>query len=83
MKLVIEEQVWDGLVDKLTTALSGNDSPDVVEVGNTQAVAFTSAGAFEDITDKRAELGGDDLLQGFVESGSYDGKFYAAPYYAG
>ena len=82
-ELVIEEQVWDGLVDKLTTALSGNDSPDVVEVGNTQAVAFTSAGAFEDISDKKDELGGDDLLEGFVESGSYDGKLYAAPYYAG
>ena len=82
-ELVIEEQVWDGLVDKLTTALSGNDSPDLVEVGNTQAVAFTSAGAFEDITDKLADLGGDDLLKGFVEGGTYDGKFYAAPYYAG
>ena len=81
--LVIEEQVWDGLVDKLTTALSGNDSPDVVEIGNTQAVAFTSAGAFEDISDKYQELGGDDLLQGFVEGGTFDGKFYAAPYYAG
>ena len=82
-ELVIEEQVWDGLVDKLTTALSGNDSPDVVEVGNTQAVAFTSAGAFEDISDQLGDLGGDDLLEGFVESGSYDGKLYAAPYYAG
>ena len=81
--LVIEEQVWDGLVDKLTTALSGNDSPDVVEVGNTQAVAFTSAGAFTDLSDKYEDLGGDDLLKGFVESGSYGGKFYAAPYYAG
>jgi N,N'-diacetylchitobiose transport system substrate-binding protein len=28
-------------------------------------------------------LGGDDLLPGFVEAGSYDGKFYAAPYYSG
>ena len=82
-KLVIEEQVWDGLVDKLTTALSGNDSPDVVEIGNTQAVAFTSAGAFEDISDKYEELGGDDLLTGFVEGGTYDGTFFAAPYYAG
>jgi len=81
--LVIEEHVWEGLVDKLTTSLSGSDSPDVVEVGNTQAVAFTSAGAFLDITDKKEELGGDDLLEGFVESGTYDDKFYAAPYYAG
>ncbi|MEO8094839.1 MAG: sugar transporter, partial [Pseudolysinimonas sp.] len=28
-------------------------------------------------------LGGDDLLPGFVEAGSYDGKFFAAPYYSG
>jgi N,N'-diacetylchitobiose transport system substrate-binding protein len=41
--LTIEEQSWEGLVDKLTTSLSGSDSPDVVEVGNTQAPAFTSA----------------------------------------
>ena len=81
--LVIEEQSWTGLVDKYTTALSGSDAPDVVEIGNTQAPAFTSAGAFLDLTDKYTELGGDDLLPGFVEFGSYDGKFYAAPYYAG
>lgn len=81
--LTIEEQAWGGLVDKLTTSLSGSDSPDVVEVGNTQAAAFTSSGAFLDLTDKYEELGGDDLLPGFVEAGSYDGKFYAAPLYSG
>jgi N,N'-diacetylchitobiose transport system substrate-binding protein len=81
--LTIEEQQWTGLVDLLTTSLSSNDSPDVVEVGNTQAAAFTSAGAFLDITDEYDALGGDDLLPGFVEAGSYDGKFYAAPYYSG
>ncbi len=81
--LVIEEQSWDGLVDRLTTSLSGSDSPDVVEVGNTQAAAFTSAGAFLDLTDDYETLGGDDLLPGFVEAGTYDGKFYAAPLYSG
>ncbi|GLK17120.1 extracellular solute-binding protein [Herbiconiux flava] len=81
--LTIEEQAWTGLVDKLTTNLSGSDSPDVVEVGNTQAAAFTSAGAFLDLSDVQEELGGDDLLPGFVEAGSYDGKLYAAPYYSG
>ncbi|MEZ5189460.1 MAG: extracellular solute-binding protein [Schumannella sp.] len=81
--LTIEEQQWTGLVDLLTTSLSSSDSPDVVEVGNTQAAAFTSAGAFLDITDMYEDLGGDDLLPGFVEAGSYDGKFYAAPYYSG
>jgi N,N'-diacetylchitobiose transport system substrate-binding protein len=81
--LTIEEQQWTGLVDLLTTSLSSNDSPDIVEVGNTQAAAFTSAGAFLDISDDYDALGGDDLLQGFVEAGTYDGKFYAAPYYSG
>ena len=81
--LVIEEQQWTGLVDKLTTSLSSNDSPDIVEMGNTQAPAFTSAGALLDLTPIKGDLGGDDLLPGFVEAGSYDGKLYAAPYYSG
>ncbi|MGW6004784.1 extracellular solute-binding protein [Oerskovia enterophila] len=81
--LTIEEQSWTGLVDKLTTSLASSDSPDVVEVGNTQAAAFTSAGFFTDLTDHFEELGGKDLLPGFVKAGSYDEKFYAAPYYSG
>jgi N,N'-diacetylchitobiose transport system substrate-binding protein len=81
--LVIEEQTWEGLVDKLTTSLSSSDSPDLVEFGNTQAPAFTSVGALLDITDEYDALGGDDLLPGFVEAGSYDGAFYAPPLYSG
>lgn len=81
--LTIEQQDWGGLVEKLTTTMSGNDSPDVVEIGNTWAPGFTSALAFTDLTPYYEELGGDDLLQGFVDVGSYDGAFYAAPYYSG
>jgi N,N'-diacetylchitobiose transport system substrate-binding protein len=81
--LTIEEQSWTGLVDKYTTALSGSDSPDVVEIGNTQAPTFTATGFFTDLTDKYQELGGDDLLPGFTQIGSYDGKFFAPPYYSG
>jgi N,N'-diacetylchitobiose transport system substrate-binding protein len=78
-----ERQQWTGIVDKLTTSLSSTDTPDVVELGNTQAQAFEAAGALQDLTDKKDQLGGDDLLQSLVESGTYNGKFYAAPYYAG
>ena len=81
--LVIEEQQWTGLVDKLTTSLSSNDSPDVVEMGNTQAPAFTSSGALLSLDDIAGDLGGDDLLPGFVEAGTWDGTLYAAPYYSG
>src|SRR5262245_16998399 len=82
-ELVIEEQQWTGLVERLTTALSSSDSPDVVELGNTQAQAFEAAGALQDLTAQKAALGGEDLLQSLVEAGTYNGKFYGVPYYAG
>jgi N,N'-diacetylchitobiose transport system substrate-binding protein len=82
--LTIEQQEWEGLVEKLTTSLSSDsETPDVVEVGNTQAPTFTSAGAFTDVSSDLDGWGGDDLLQGFVEGAQVDGKTYAVPYYAG
>jgi N,N'-diacetylchitobiose transport system substrate-binding protein len=82
--LVIEEQDWNGLVPRLQTALASEDqTPDLVEIGNTQSPTFTYAGAFADITDMVGDLGGDDLLQGFVAAGSVDDAVYAVPYYSG
>jgi N,N'-diacetylchitobiose transport system substrate-binding protein len=82
--LTIEQQEWEGLVEKLTTSLSSDsETPDVVEVGNTQAPTFTAAGAFSDVSSDLSGWGGDDLLQGFVEGAQVDGKTYAVPYYAG
>ncbi len=82
--LTIEEQSWGDLVTKLTAALpDANNTPDVVEVGNTQSPTFTNVGAFSDVSDLYAELGGDKLLQSFVEVGKVDGKNYTLPYYFG
>lgn len=81
--LTVEEKTWADVSDTYTAALSSNDAPDVVEVGNTQALGFADAGLFLDISDIQADLGGDDLLQGLVDAGTYDGALYAAPYYAG
>ena len=83
--LTIEEQSWEGLVERLTTSLaSSTETPDVIEVGNTQAPTFTNVGAFLPLTDEQvAELGGDDMLPGFVEAGTADGVVSAVPLYAG
>ena len=82
--LVIEEQSWGDLVTKLTTSLpDANNTPDVVELGNTQSPTFTNVGAFADISDMYEELGGDSLLQSFVEVGEVDGANYTLPYYFG
>jgi N,N'-diacetylchitobiose transport system substrate-binding protein len=86
-------QQWDGIVDKLTTALASNTPPDVIEMGNTQTAKFAAAGALMDLTDKRQELGGgtsadssspDELwLGGLNDSSMWDGKLFAVPFYAG
>lgn len=83
-ELKIEVQQWDGIVSKLQTSLaSNNESPDLVEIGNTQTTTFTTVGAFADMTDIYPKLGGDELIQSFVEASTVDGKIYALPLYAG
>ncbi|WP_292835357.1 extracellular solute-binding protein [Microbacterium sp.] len=81
--LTVEEKTWADTSETYVAALSSNDAPDVVEVGNTQALGFIDQGLFADISDIKEDLGGDDLLPGLVDAGTYDGAFYAAPYYAG
>ncbi|NHI17609.1 extracellular solute-binding protein [Microbacterium excoecariae] len=79
--LRLEEKTWADVSETYVAALQSNDTPDVVEVGNTQAIGFIDQGLFADLGDIRGDLG--ELNQGLEEAGTYDGSFYAAPYYAG
>lgn len=82
--LTIEEQAWGDALAKLTTSLPDSDNtPDVVEIGNTWSPTFTGVGAFTDLSDMYDELGGDDLVPSFVEVGEVDGAQMALPYYFG
>ena len=83
--LTIEEKEWPTLVDDLEASLGDPAlTPDVVELGNTQAPTFTGSGAFREISPQLYdELGGAALLPSFVEAGSVDGAVYALPYYFG
>ncbi|AIV32306.1 MULTISPECIES: extracellular solute-binding protein [Streptomyces] len=80
--LRIQIQEWEGIGEKVTAALASNDAPDVIEVGNTQVAQYAQSGGLTDFTDRVAELGGGDWLEGLAEPGSYDGKQYGIPYYA-
>ncbi|WP_062131800.1 extracellular solute-binding protein [Demequina aestuarii] len=83
-ELTVEQIGWGDAISSLTTALPDSENtPDVTEVGNTQSATFTTVGAFMDITDMYDELGGDSLIQGFVEAGSVGEQRLALPYYFG
>lgn len=82
-KVTIQIQQWDGILEKTTTALASNNPPDVLEIGSTLVSKFADAGGLEDLSAKKADLGGDTWLQGLTDAGSLDGKLYGIPYYAG
>lgn len=82
--LTITQQDWGDALTKLTNQLpDSKNTPDVTEIGNTWSPTFTTAGAFADLSPIYTDLGGDKLLQSFVDVGTVDGKQYALPYYFG
>jgi N,N'-diacetylchitobiose transport system substrate-binding protein len=81
--LEVQRIPWGELLERANQALPDPDNtPDVIELGNTQVPTYTPLGAFEDLTDLLPELG-DIGPEGFIEAGTYDGKVYAVPYYWG
>ncbi len=86
-------QQWNGIVTKLTTALASNNPPDVMEIGNTDAITFEAASALADLTSARAMLGGGTSnvsadpgqlwLSSLNDASVYNGKLFAVPFYAG
>ena len=80
--LNVQIQEWDGIGQKVTSALASKDAPDVIEVGNTQVAEYAASGGVRDLTAKVADLGGTDWLPGLAEPGKIDGRQYGIPWYA-
>jgi N,N'-diacetylchitobiose transport system substrate-binding protein len=79
-KLKFEIQKWDGIQQKITTALSEDNPPDVLEVGNTQTPAYAATGGLADLSDVKKAIGA-DWTPSVSQSSVYEGKQYAAPWY--
>ncbi|MGW6058939.1 extracellular solute-binding protein [Streptomyces sp. NPDC055189] len=79
-KLKLEVQQWNGIQQKLTTALSEENPPDVFEIGNTQTAAYAKTGGLADLSDLKKGLGA-DWTESINTSSVVDGKQYAAPWF--
>ncbi|WP_411071965.1 extracellular solute-binding protein [Streptomyces sp. cmx-4-25] len=82
VKVKVEKQVWNGIQEKVTTALSEDTPPDVLELGNTQTAGYAVTGGLADLTADKATLGYDGWNKGMVASNELEGKLYSAPWYA-
>ncbi|MYS21021.1 N,N'-diacetylchitobiose transport system substrate-binding protein, partial [Streptomyces sp. DvalAA-14] len=80
--LDIQIQEWDGIGQKITSALASKDAPDVMEVGNTQVAQYAASGGVEDLSGKVTDLQGADWIPGLADPGKIDGKQYGIPWYA-
>ncbi|ONK11429.1 extracellular solute-binding protein [Streptomyces sp. MP131-18] len=73
----VEIQQWDGIQDRLTTALSEDGTVDVLELGNTQTVGYANTGGLADLSDLADEPWSENMLA----SAEVDGTLYAVPWY--
>ncbi|MFJ6465533.1 extracellular solute-binding protein [Streptomyces sp. NPDC091387] len=83
VELEFKIQSWSGIGPKVIDALGGKDTPDVIEVGNTQVAQYAESGGLRDLTlESMRDLGSEDWLPGLAEPGSIGGVQYGIPWYA-
>lgn len=83
-ELNVEFVQWADAHDRFVTSIAGGTTPDVAETGTTWTAEFADAGALAPIGEyvDGEDLRG-DLVEGLVESGTYEEELYGMPWYAG
>ena len=80
----MQYQTWGDHLSKFDATLAGGNTPDVIEMGNTEMTKYMAAGAFANLTSQKGSFANSkNWLKGLAASGIYNGKTYGVPYYAG
>ena len=83
-KVIVEFQTWGDHLKKLDAALVAKKGPDVVEFGNTEVMKYSAAGALASLSSYKPTFGNSSRwLSALEDAGTYNGKLYGVPYYAG
>src|SRR5919199_2029893 len=78
----VQYQTWGDYKTKFEATLSSGSGPDVLEFGNTDVPKYSAAGALAQLQ-KSDFPNSSSWLSALTKAGSYNGKLYAVPYYAG
>jgi N,N'-diacetylchitobiose transport system substrate-binding protein len=78
----VQYQTWGDHLQKFDATLAAGNVPDVIEMGNTEMTKYMAAGAFADLQRSSFSNSG-NWLGGLAAAGTFNGKLYGVPYYAG
>jgi N,N'-diacetylchitobiose transport system substrate-binding protein len=80
----VQYQNWGDHLQKFDATLAGGGGPDVIEMGNTEMTKYMAAGAFADLSSRKSSFANSaSWLKGLAQAGTFGGKLYGVPYYAG
>src|SRR5690349_13249797 len=80
----VQYQQWTTHLQKFDATIAGGDTPDVIEMGNTEMTKYMAAGAFANLSWLKGTFANSmHWLKGLAASGIYNGKTFGVPYYAG
>jgi N,N'-diacetylchitobiose transport system substrate-binding protein len=80
----VQYQNWTTHLGKFDATIAGNDTPDVIEMGNTEMTAYMAANEFVNLSGDKGKFDNSGKwLTGMKAWGTYLGKLYGIPYYAG
>jgi N,N'-diacetylchitobiose transport system substrate-binding protein len=84
VKVSVQYQAWADHLTKFDASAQADKEPDVIELGNSETAQYVQAGAFSDLTAKRATFDGSSKWQkGLLDACTDGGKLYCVPYYGG
>src|SRR5262245_49796420 len=75
----VQYQSWDTVLQKFDASIAANDTPDVIELGNSQTAKYMAAGAFQGIKPKNYP-NSSTWLTGLKQSCTYGGHTFCVPY---
>jgi N,N'-diacetylchitobiose transport system substrate-binding protein len=78
----VQYQSWGDYKTKFEATLAAGSGPDVIEFGNTDVPKYSAAGALAPLA-KADFPNSASWLSGLAKAGTYNGKLFAVPYYAG
>jgi N,N'-diacetylchitobiose transport system substrate-binding protein len=80
----VQYQGWGDHLQKFDATIAANNTPDVIEMGNTEMTKYMAAGAFSNISAYKGSFDNSSRwLAGLKKSSMFNGKLYGVPYYAG